>query len=120
MRAGEGARRARARGGGSPAARGSAAASAAAADGKPPAAAREDYDGFSSVYRLAGADGKQRQWFIFDHALVLPEYLVEFDYSLQHQRAEREPSAAQLAELGAGRPRRRRRQGRRPERRRRR
>ena len=71
-------------------------------EGKPPPLRARDYDGFSSVYRLVGADGKQRQWFIFDHALVLPEYLVEFDYSLQHQRAEREPSAAQLAELGAG------------------
>ena len=61
-----------------------------------------DYDGFSSVYRLVGADGKQRQWFIFDHALVLPEYLVELEYVVKHHTPEREPSAAQLLELGGG------------------
>ena len=54
------------------------------------------------MYRLAGPDGKQRQWFVFDHALVLPEYYVELDYTLKHHTPEREPSAAQLQELGGG------------------
>jgi len=61
-----------------------------------------DYEGFSSVYRIVGADGKQRQWFVFDPALVLPEYLVDLEYVSRHSTAEREPSTAQLAELGNG------------------
>ena len=47
-------------------------------------------------------DGKQRQWFVFDHVLVLPEYLVELEYVLKHHAPEREPSPAQLLELGGG------------------
>lgn len=34
----------------------------------------------SSVYRTKETDPKQRLWWVFDNALVLPEYLVEFDY----------------------------------------
>ena len=33
-----------------------------------------------SVYRIKESDPKQRMWFVLDHALALPEYLVEFDY----------------------------------------
>ena len=36
-----------------------------------------------SVYRVQSPDRKQRSWLVFDHALVLPEYLVEFKYELQ-------------------------------------
>jgi len=32
------------------------------------------------VYRTKENDPKQRMWFVLDHALALPEYLVEFDY----------------------------------------
>ena len=34
-----------------------------------------------AVYRTHECDSKQRVWFIFDNALVLPEYLIEFEYS---------------------------------------
>ena len=61
---------------------------------------REDYNSFSSVYRAAGTDPKQRRWFVFEPALVLPEYLVEVEYLPARRAPEREPSPAQLAELG--------------------
>jgi len=32
------------------------------------------------VYRTKENDQKQRMWFVLDNALVLPEYLVEFEY----------------------------------------
>jgi len=77
-----------------------------AADGEgPPAEVRlcaADYNGFSSVYRIHGNDGKQRQWFVFEPALVLPEYLVELEYGLRGATPEREPSSQQLVELGGG------------------
>jgi hypothetical protein len=38
------------------------------------------YNHVSSVFRTKETDQKQRLWFVFDNALVLPEYLVEFDY----------------------------------------
>jgi hypothetical protein len=38
------------------------------------------YKGAQSVYRVKESDAKQRLWFVFDNALVLPEYLVEFEY----------------------------------------
>ena len=63
---------------------------------------REDYNSFASVYRAAGTDPKQRRWFVFEPALVLPEYLVEIEYLPARRAPDREPSAAQLAELGSG------------------
>ena len=36
--------------------------------------------GVQSVFRTKEGDPKQRMWFVLDHALALPEYLVEFDY----------------------------------------
>ena len=33
-----------------------------------------------SVFRTKENDQKQRMWFVLDNALVLPEYLVEFEY----------------------------------------
>lgn len=41
---------------------------------------RDDYDGAQTVYRTCPADSKQREWFVLDHALALPEYLVEYEY----------------------------------------
>lgn len=32
------------------------------------------------MFRTKEGDPKQRMWFVLDHALALPEYLVEFDY----------------------------------------
>lgn len=62
----------------------------------------EDYDGFSSVYRLMEAEGKQREWYVFEPALVLPEYLVELEYTATGAQPEHEPTAQQLVELGGG------------------
>jgi Leucine-rich repeat (LRR) protein len=41
---------------------------------------KSNYPKFDSVYRQTSEDGRQRQWFIFDHYLVMPEYLVEIEY----------------------------------------
>lgn len=44
----------------------------------------------------SASDAKQKEWFVFDHALVLPEYLVEFDYATQaNNSAEAQRVAAQ-------------------------
>ena len=32
------------------------------------------------MFRTKEGDSKQRMWFVFDNALILPEYLVEFEY----------------------------------------
>lgn len=37
-------------------------------------------NGIQSVFRTKENDQKQRMWFVLDNALVLPEYLVEFEY----------------------------------------
>eukprot|EP00898_Chlorokybus_atmophyticus_P004184 jgi/Chlat1/4767/Chrsp308S04732 len=37
-----------------------------------------------SVFRPKSSDPKQRTWFVFQPFLVLPEYLVEFEYDLSH------------------------------------
>ena len=39
-----------------------------------------DYRDFDSVYVTKVGDTKSRTWFVFDEALVLPEYLVEVDF----------------------------------------
>ena len=36
-------------------------------------------DCWDSVYRTKPDDPKQKQWYIFDSALILPEYLVEYE-----------------------------------------
>ena len=56
-----------------------------------------DYDHANSVFRVKPGDSKQRQWFIFDHALALPEYVIEFEYQLQKQ--VHEPSEAAYSKL---------------------
>lgn len=45
--------------------------------------AQSDYQGANSVFRVKQGDSKQRQWFIFDHALALPEYVIEFEYQMK-------------------------------------
>lgn len=45
------------------------------------------YSHVSSIYRTKETDQKQRLWFVFDNALVLPEYLVEFDYVINKNSA---------------------------------
>lgn len=36
-------------------------------------------DEYNSVYRCKPGDAKQKQWFVFDSAMILPEYLVEYE-----------------------------------------
>jgi Leucine-rich repeat (LRR) protein len=51
------------------------------ATGIPNAGIKPDQYGSSdSVYRTKAGDPKQRKWFIFDHKLILPEYLVEYEF----------------------------------------
>ena len=33
-----------------------------------------------TIYRMQEEDNKQRMWFVFDNSLVLPEYVIEFEY----------------------------------------
>lgn len=40
----------------------------------------DDYDGAQTVYRTCPTDPKQREWFVLDNAVALPEYLVEYEY----------------------------------------
>ena len=49
-----------------------------------------DYPEFDAVYRVNTNDAKQREWFVFDNRLVLPEYLIEFDLITQATREEEE------------------------------
>ena len=48
------------------------------------------YPEFDAVYRVNANDAKQREWFVFDNGLVLPEYLIEFDLITQATRLEEE------------------------------
>jgi len=41
---------------------------------------KAEYPDCNSVFRVKQGDPKQRQWYVFDNALVLPEYLVEYEY----------------------------------------
>eukprot|EP00667_Euglena_gracilis_P000263 EG_transcript_263 len=47
---------------------------------RPPIRRAEYADSVNAVYRCKEGDPKQRVWFVFDHVLVLPEYLVECVY----------------------------------------
>ncbi|BFI30707.1 hypothetical protein MPTK2_3g14780 [Marchantia polymorpha subsp. ruderalis] len=49
-------------------------------DGEGSVLKKTSYPHADSVYRSHPTDSKQRSWFVFDAALVVPEYLVEFDY----------------------------------------
>ena len=49
----------------------------------------EDYSGYDSVSRVHHSDLKHREWFVFDNALVLPEYIVEYELVTKgHLQAE--------------------------------
>ncbi|KAL2634362.1 hypothetical protein R1flu_005841 [Riccia fluitans] len=50
-------------------------------DGEGGVLKKTSYPHADSVYRSHPTDSKQRSWFVFDSALVVPEYLVEFEYS---------------------------------------
>jgi hypothetical protein len=56
------------------------------------------YPKHDSVFRVRPADAKQRTWFVFDHCLVLPEYLVEFEYVMKHSVAP-DPPMSFMTEL---------------------
>jgi hypothetical protein len=55
-----------------------------------------------AVFRAKGLDGKQKQWFVFDPLLVLPEYLVEFEYVLERDRANGVTPDGSIADDGGG------------------
>ena len=40
----------------------------------------EDYGPFSTVFRQKDQDSKHKMWFIFDNNIILPEYMIEFNY----------------------------------------
>ena len=48
------------------------------------------------MYRVNTNDAKQREWFVFDNRLVLPEYLIEFDLITQATREEEEGSTEEI------------------------
>jgi len=54
---------------------------------------RDLYPDFSSVFTAKPSDPKQRLLYMFDNALVLPEYIVEFEYEFKHHA---KPSAGPL------------------------
>ena len=39
-----------------------------------------DYSLDSSIFRTFNNDSKHKLWFVLDNNLVLPEYMVEFEY----------------------------------------
>eukprot|EP00873_Tetraselmis_striata_P036490 jgi/Tetstr1/456754/TSEL_043451.t1 len=46
----------------------------------PPPISKADFPDCNSVFRVKQTDQKQRLWYVFEHTLVLPEYLVEYEY----------------------------------------
>lgn len=57
------------------------------------------YNHVSSIFRSKESDQKQRLWFVFDNALVLPEYLVEFDYVLNQKSANESKRLSDISAL---------------------
>eukprot|EP00736_Rhodelphis_marinus_P010350 Rmarinus@m.14060 len=54
------------------------------------------FSGYNAVYSAKSDDAKQRTWCVFDHALVLPEYIVEFEYLSGPSDPTTEPTVAKL------------------------
>uniref|UniRef100_A0A669EAH4 Leucine rich repeat containing 9 n=1 Tax=Oreochromis niloticus TaxID=8128 RepID=A0A669EAH4_ORENI len=50
-------------------------------DGEP--VDRSNYPGVYSVYRSVETNPRRRQWFVFDRELVLPEYIIYYEYITQ-------------------------------------
>ena len=48
------------------------------------------FPGHDAVYRLNPADPKQRNWYVFNHALVLPEYMIEFELESKGKKKDKE------------------------------
>ena len=44
---------------------------------------RHTVPGYDALFRVKASDPKQRLWYIFDTSLVLPEYVVEFEYEVE-------------------------------------
>jgi hypothetical protein len=59
----------------------------------------KNYQGAQSVYRVKDGDIKQRMWFVLDHGLILPEYLVEFEYETPSQDNEELNIPSDIKEL---------------------
>ena len=41
------------------------------------------------MFRLKEGDAKHKLWFVLDNSLVLPEYLVEFEYIQNSSKAKK-------------------------------
>ena len=76
-------------------------AAGADASAQPVPLCQADYSSYSSVFRICGSGGKQRQWFCFEPELVLPEYLVEFEYETASTNLGRELSVSQMLRMVA-------------------
>ena len=50
---------------------------------------RRNFPNIESIYRLEGgassgkAESNLREWFVFNHELILPEYIIQFKYTMQ-------------------------------------
>ena len=75
-------------------------AAGADASAQPVPLCQADYSSYSSIFRICGSGGKQRQWFCFEPELVLPEYLVEFEYETASTNLGRELSVSQMLRMG--------------------
>lgn len=60
----------------------------------PPASATAGKHTVLSLFKLASPESKQKFWYVFDNSLVLPEYLVFFQYSKDGAGAGTSPSFA--------------------------
>ncbi len=55
-----------------------------------------------AVYRSRDDDSKQRIWFVFDNHLVLPEYLIEFEYKSNSTPSEMPTSGLEYEDMERG------------------
>lgn len=55
-----------------------------------------------AVYRSREDDSKQRIWFVFDNHLVLPEYLIEFEYKNNSTSSELPNSGVEYEDMERG------------------
>ncbi|XP_026195346.1 leucine-rich repeat-containing protein 9 isoform X2 [Anabas testudineus] len=55
-------------------------------DTKERTAMSEERRGSSKIHTGPGCSPRRRQWFVFDHELVLPEYIMYFEYIIEDQQ----------------------------------
>eukprot|EP00002_Diphylleia_rotans_P035034 TRINITY_DN7595_c0_g1_i7.p1 TRINITY_DN7595_c0_g1~~TRINITY_DN7595_c0_g1_i7.p1 ORF type:complete len:1038 (-),score=211.49 TRINITY_DN7595_c0_g1_i7:43-3156(-) len=44
---------------------------------------RDNYPGFVAVYRTLSGDSRQRLWYILDSDFAMPEYIIEYEYTVE-------------------------------------